>query len=222
MYSFAQRDDTQVYDEPLYAHYLCHSKADEYHPGADKVLASQESDGRQVVAMMMQADEKPVLFFKNMTHHLLNLDRTFMCETISVILTRDPVDMLPSFAEVIKEPTLDDVGYRTQAELLEELDRRQLPVVVTEAKSILMDPKKELRRICRTADISFDDAMLQWPPGPRPEDGVWAKYWYDSVHRSTEFGQYQPKTDSFPERLKPLLEESLPYYEQLRVRAAEG
>lgn len=57
--------------------------------------------------------------------------------------------------------------------------------------------------------------MLQWPAGPRPEDGVWAKYWYDSVHRSTGFAPYQPESTPFPDQLKPLLEECLPHYEEL-------
>ena len=221
MYSFAQRSDTLVYDEPLYAHYLRHTKAHKYHPGADEVLASQESDGDRVIAMMLQASEKPVLFFKNMAHHLLNLDRSFMEETISVILTRDPTDMLPSFAQVVEHPTLDDVGYQLQAELADELDRRQWPMVVLEVRAILMDPPRELKRICQAANIPFEKAMLEWPAGPRPEDGVWAKHWYDSVHRSTGFGQYRPKKDPFPERLKPLLEQCMPYYERLRVRATK-
>ena len=41
MYSFAQRSDTKVFDEPLYAYYLANSKAKEYHPGADEVMQSQ-------------------------------------------------------------------------------------------------------------------------------------------------------------------------------------
>ena len=34
----------------------------------------------------------------------------------------------------------------------------------------------------------YDDAMLSWPAGPKPEDGVWAEHWYASAHRSTGFG----------------------------------
>ena len=34
MYSFAQRRDTKVFDEPLYAHYLSESKAN--HPGREE------------------------------------------------------------------------------------------------------------------------------------------------------------------------------------------
>ena len=103
MYSFAQRADTKVYDEPLYAHYLCQTNANEYHPGADDVMASLENDGEKVIEMMMGEHEKPIVFFKNMTHHILDLDKSFLKDTINVILTRDPVEMLPSFAEVIDQ-----------------------------------------------------------------------------------------------------------------------
>ena len=31
--------------------------------------------------------------------------------------------------------------------------------------------------------------MLNWPPGPRAEDGAWAPHWYDAVWASTGFGE---------------------------------
>ena len=55
MYSFANRSDTQVYDEPLYAHYLNQTDASSYHPGAKEVLTSVEHDLRNVIEMMMGA-----------------------------------------------------------------------------------------------------------------------------------------------------------------------
>jgi hypothetical protein len=59
-----------------------------------------------------------------------------------------------------------------------------------------------------------------WPPDPKPEDGVWAKHWYHSVHASTTFASYQPKTEPFPERLEPLLKQCVvPLYEKLRQHA---
>jgi hypothetical protein len=61
--------------------------------------------------------------------------------------------------------------------------------------------------------------MLQWQAGPRPEDGVWAKYWYASVHDSTGFHADVEKTAPFPEHLKPLLAECQPYYARLAAVA---
>ena len=47
MYSFRQRSDTRVVDEPLYGHYLAATGAD--HPGAEEVLARMDRDGERVV-----------------------------------------------------------------------------------------------------------------------------------------------------------------------------
>ena len=88
MYAFAQRDDTMVFDEPLYAYYLKnHPEAHSYHPGAEAILNTMETNGDKVVEGMLSTNEKPVVFFKHMTHHLLDLDREFMKHTVNVILT---------------------------------------------------------------------------------------------------------------------------------------
>lgn len=215
MYSFAQRPDTQVYDEPLYAYYLSHSSALAYHPGAEEVLASQPTSGAEVVDQMLGPIPRPVAFFKHMTHHLLDLDRTFLARVKNVLLTRHPADMLPSFARVIDQPRMSDVGYAAQVELLEYLRQQGQTPAVIDSRRLLEDPEGVLSQLCSYLQIPFNRRMLHWPAGPRPEDGVWAPYWYASVHRSTGFAQYQPKTEAFPERLRPLLEQSLPYYQQL-------
>jgi hypothetical protein len=221
MYSFAQRKDTQVFDEPLYAYYLSHSKACEYHPGAKKIVASMENSGEKVVEMMLGEHEKPVVFFKQMTHHLLDLDRSFMKNTINIILTRNPVEMLPSFAKEIESPIMQDVGYLAHIELLEYLrDNGSEPIVIDSTK-LLLNPKKVLNQLCKLLDIPLDECMFQWKAEARIEDGIWAEYWYNSVHKSTGFMEYKPKTTPFPEKLKPLLAECLPYYEQLSKLAIE-
>lgn len=215
MYSFAQRSDTRVYDEPLYAYYLRHSPAKEYHPGVNEILVSQENDGSKVIKMMLSVDERPVTFFKNMTHHLLDLDRSFLPRLTNVILTRDPLEMLPSFARVINQPTLDDVGYKLHVELVEFLQTKGIKPIVIDSKNILLDPEKELTRLCALLEIPFDSRMLSWKAGAREEDGVWAPYWYANIHPSTGFIPYKPKKDPFPEKLKPLLSVCQTYYKQL-------
>lgn len=215
MYSFAQRTDTRVYDEPLYAYYLSHSPAKEYHPGVDEILASQENDGSKVIEMMLSVAERPVAFFKNMTHHLLDLDRSFLPRLTNVILTRDPLEMLPSFARVINQPTLDDVGYKLHVELAEYLQSKGIKPIVIDSKNILLNPEKELKRLCALVEIPFDSRMLSWRAGAREEDGVWAPYWYANIHRSVGFIPYKPKKDPFPEKLKPLLSVCQTYYKQL-------
>ena len=215
MYSFAQREDTKVFDEPFYAHYLSQSNAKSYHPGADDILKSMENDGSKVVDMMIGDHPKQVVFFKNMTHHLLNLDKSFMRNMHNVILTRDPLEMLPSFAKVIEKPTFEDVGYGQHIELVNYMKQQKIDPIILDSKQILLDPENALIKLCKTIDIPFDSSMLAWQKGMRPEDGVWAKYWYATIHNSTGFVPYQPKRGSFPDELQPLLNQCMPCYNQL-------
>ena len=220
MYSFAQRDDCMVFDEPLYAHYLSKTPAREYHPGADEVISTMENDGEKVVRDLILGDsDRPVVFFKHMTHHLFDLDLGFLSETVNVLLTRDPFDMLPSYAVWVEKPTLQDVGYKAHIDLLEYLQSIGQNPPVLDSKQILLDPRKVLNELCEQIDIPFQESMLRWKAGARPEDGSWAKYWYKSVHDSTGFGKYVQKSEPFPEALKPLLEECIPYYEKLNTLA---
>lgn len=214
MYSFAQRADTRVVDEPLYAHYLRVTGAQ--HPGRDEVLASQENDGEKVVRdVILGPCDRPVLFLKQMAHHLVDLDHAFLARTRNVILTRDPQEMLTSLVENIPEPTLRDTGFAAQTKIVRELRALgQVPHVLV-AHEILLDPRGELTRLCSVLDIDFDPAMLAWRPGPRPEDGVWAPHWYASVHRSSGFQPYVRKTLPLPDRLSPLLAECRAHYEEL-------
>lgn len=64
MYSFAQRKDTTVVDEPLYAHYLTSTDAHEYHPGAQEVIASQANEAAEVISeVIFGSYQRPVVFF---------------------------------------------------------------------------------------------------------------------------------------------------------------
>ena len=218
MYSFAQRSDTRVVDEPLYAHYLRVSGA--LHPGRDEVLAAQDADGERVVREVLEApSDRLVVFFKQMAHHLVDLDRAFLRRAANVLLTRDPLDMLPSLSVQIPRPTLRDTGYAAQAVLLDELLAAGQDPPVLDARELLLDPEGVLTQLCARLGLAFDPAMLHWPAGPRPEDGVWAKHWYEAVHKSTGFEPYRPKSAPFPERLRPLLDECAPHYAKLAARA---
>lgn len=214
MYAFRQRPDTLVVDEPLYGHYLKVTRAD--HPGDGEVLAVMDRDGGRVVReVILGPCERPVNFFKNMAHHLTGLDRGFLGGITNVLLTRDPAEMLPSLAQQLQDPTLRDTGLLQQTQILDHALQSGGEPVVLDAKQLLLDPHGVLRRACEKLALPFDEAMLRWPAGPKPEDGVWAKHWYANVHASTGFSAYTPKTSAFPERLLPLLDESLPLYERL-------
>jgi hypothetical protein len=221
MYAFAQRDDTRVIDEPLYAHYLRVSGA--RHPGRELVLASQETDGRRVIEkVILGPSDRAILFIKQMAHHMTGLEAEsdikfdFLDRVESAFLVRDPREMLPSLAKVVPDPDLSSTGLEWQSKLHKRVVDQGLNPVVLDARELLLNPEVVLEKVCHRLQIAFDSRMLTWPAGPRPEDGVWAPYWYSNVHKSTGFEPYQPKQEPFPEKLEPLLEECRPHYEYLR------
>lgn len=218
MYAFAQRSDTRVVDEPLYGHYLRVSGAP--HPGAEVVMAAMRTDAAQVIAeVILGPCDRPVLYLKQMAHHLVELDRGFLADTVNALLIRDPVQMLPSLVKNIAQPALRDTGLALQTELYDQLrDLGQAPPIL-DAKQILLDPRGVLTEFCLRIGIPFEESMLQWQAGPRPEDGIWAKDWYHAVHTSTGFQPYQESNEPFPASLQPLLDECLPHYERLAAHA---
>jgi hypothetical protein len=218
MYSFAQRSDTRVVDEPLYGHYLEVSGVE--HPGRDEVLEAMETDGEKVVReVILGPSERPVLFMKQMAHHLVELDRGFLRQTENVLLIRNPRDVLLSLVHQIPEPSLADTGIGVQSALYEELRTLGQDPPVVDSRELLLAPREVLRELLTGLGLPFDEAMLSWSAGARPEDGVWAPHWYENVHRSTGFAPYRPKTEPFPRRLSSLLDECMPHYERLSEAA---
>jgi hypothetical protein len=214
MYSFRQRSDTVVVDEPLYGHYLRTSDAE--HPGAREVLATMDNDGERVVReVILGPCGRPVHFFKNMAHHLPGLDPAFLDSITNVLLIRDPTEMLPSLARQLDAPTLRDTGLREQIVILDSILTHGGEPIVLDARELLLDPPGVLQQTCAALGIPFEEAMLSWPAGPKPEDGIWARHWYHQVHASTGFAPYNPPDNQFPAQLESLLGECLPLYRRL-------
>ena len=220
MYAFAQRSDTRIIDEPLYAHYL-HTKyrattAKSTHPATAEVIASMSTDATAVVReVILGPCDKPVLFMKQMAHHLIEMDLEFLQQTINVFLIRDPKEMLPSLAKIIGVPTLADTGLKVQHDLLMALRAAGQSPPVLDARLLLSDPRSVLCQLCERLGLQFDASMLSWEAGGNAADGVWAPYWYSNVHRSTGFAPYRPKSEPFPAELEDVLAACSAHYDVL-------
>lgn len=214
MYSFAQRKDTIVIDEPLYAHYL--RITDSPHPGKDEIIAGMESNGEKVVSEIILGEySEDVIFFKQMTHHLIELDESFLEKVTNVFLIRNPEQMISSFAQVIPNVTQKDIGIVRQYELFEKIKSIGQTPIVIDSGEILKNPESVLTKLCNELEIKFYRSMLTWEAGPRKEDGVWAKYWYENVHKSSGFENTITGERKIPEHLNHLYQECLPYYNEL-------
>ncbi len=216
MYAFAQRPDTAVVDEPLYAHYLLHQPTDADHPGRQAVLECQENDGGKVVEEMLSADYGlPVVVFKQMTHHLVQLPLGFLDEMHHVLLIRDPREILHSFTRVVDRVTAEDIGLPQQARLFDHLHGTGVPATVVDTRRLLEDPAGVLSRLCERLGLPYDPAMLHWPAGPKPYDGSWAEYWYGGVHASTGFRPYRQKEVALSPALSDIADACSPIYARL-------
>ena len=187
MYSFAQRSDTKVVDEPFYAYYLTHVNTKVDHPGKREIINSQSSNINEIVSKMEMFMEKDVLFIKNMTHHLAKTNVSFSRNWFHIILTRSPQSAYISFKKVISNPTVLDLGYKEQYAIALKFQKKNIPFYILSSEELLNSPKKELENLCDYLKINFDNNMLSWDRGGIKEDGIWAKYWYENVHKSQGF-----------------------------------
>jgi hypothetical protein len=217
MRSWGNRPDTVVWDEPLYAFYLRETAL--AHPGAAEVIARHESDWRKVVAGLVGPvpGGKAIFYQKHMAHHFLpQVGREWLGQVAHAFLIRDPREMLTSLLKILPEPTLLDTGLPQQREIfaLVAAQNGRVPPVV-DAREILENPRSMLVLLCEPLGVAFDQAMLQWPPGRRATDGIWAKHWYEAVERSTTFEPYRPKDEAVPARLQGLVDDCLEIYDEL-------
>ena len=219
MYSFGNRPDMDIIDEPYYGYYL---KTFTYieHPGKEEVLQTMALEPSEIQTALDQHNlDNHSLFIKNMAHHMEGLDWDMCANYYNLFLIRNPKQLIASFAQVIKEPTMQDIGLRLEFEILEYLNEKGYAFTVVDSNDILKDPKLMLTELCDRIGIEFKKEMLNWESGPRKEDGCWAKYWYANVHQSTGFSKQKTSSREFPKRLQPLLDEANFYYEKLKVHA---
>ncbi len=215
MRSFAQRSDTRAYDEPLYGHYLFTTRAP--HPGLDELIEVLETDAGAVIReLILGPCDRDVMFFKQMVHHLTpDLDLGFLDQCVNVLLIRDPAEVIASLVNQLPQPTMRDVGVERQLALFRDLRSRGQDPPVLDSRQLLLDPEPVLKELCSRVGIAWDPAMLSWPPGPHPEDGIWAKYWYDNLHTSTGFQPYRERSRQVPDHCRELLAECRAHYEEL-------
>jgi len=221
MYSFRSRADTTVFDEPLYGHYLRVTGID--HPGRVDSMASMPVDGAEAIrTLILGPYPTPIVFLKNMGHHIagLDLDLSFLDYVTNFFLIREPSEVITSLIKNLPDTTPEMTGLPQQAELLDHLVARGHEPIVVGSRQILEDPEGQLRKLCGRLGIAWDPAMLSWPAGPKPEDGTWARYWYQRLHESTGFEPYRPKGDAVPAYLAGVLAACEPAYAKLAAYRA--
>lgn len=221
MYSFAHRGDVKVVDEPFYAYYLNFTGAQ--HPGKEEIIQSMPTEIDRVIddiGETLQCHDN--IFIKNMAHHLINLDLSFLDGWTNVFLIRDPKQLIASFSQVIQNPTQEDIGIKRQFEIFKYLQKKGKPTIVVDSGELLKDSELILSQLCEIVGLKAFPSMAKWKAGSLPEDGVWAKYWYSNVHLSHGFEAQRTSSRTLPDNCVELWEESLPYYQELSKLAIKA
>jgi len=211
MYAFGNRPDFAIWDEPFYAPYLAKTGYD--HPMAAEIIAAHESDPEKVAERCLNTipAQKPHFYMKHMPHHMIDgFPTVWAKECINIHLIRHPARVIASYGVKRSDITDDDIGFRQQAELFD-----QIGGVVIDSADIRQDPENMLKKLCAAIYLPFDPAMLSWSAGPRADDGIWAAHWYNAVHKSTGFAGAEGELPILTGRDVNLLENALPYYEKM-------
>ena len=217
MRSFENREDTTALDEPFYTYYL--DKTGIKHPGRELIMKSQNSNWSEVSELCIGKipEGKKIWYQKHMAQHLLdNNDLSWILNLKNCLLIRDPKAVINSFKKEFPVERSTQLGYPQQLKIYNYVkERTGFPPIIIDAKDILRNPEKMLKKLCSLLKMPFSINMLSWPKGKRETDGVWAPYWYEKVEKSTKFNKYKEPIIELEKDLYDLYDECMVYYQEL-------
>jgi hypothetical protein len=224
MRSFGSRADTYVSDEPFYGCFLKSTGAD--HPMREEVIAAMDCDWRSVMESLRgpARDGSPVWYQKHMWHHMTGpIGFDDFAGFTHAFLIREPERMIASYLRKREVARFEDFGLQRQAEFFDrEADRLGHAPPVVDANDILANPEGVLSKLCDALGITWDPAMLNWAPGRRDTDGIWAAHWYGTVEASTGFGPPETGPVELSAEDRRLADRCRPYYERLAAHRISG
>lgn len=211
MYAFGNRPDFAVWDEPFYAAYLKTTGLN--HPMREEIIAADESDAAKVAARCIGPipGGLPHFYLKVMPHHMVaGFPVDWAKDCVNIHLIRHPARVIASYAAKRETVTAADLGFAQQAAMFDRLGG-----LVIDSADIRDDPQEMLHLMCDAIGLTFDPAMLSWPSGGHPSDGVWAPHWYGAVHASTGFAGPEGPLPALTGSEAELLDQAMPHYERL-------
>lgn len=216
MYSFAQRPNCEVIDEPFYAAYL--KKKDLDHPGKMETLKSYPNyldAAIQRVQQFISSSEAKEVYIKNMAHHMVDVNWDWVQDAIHIFWIRHPRKVIRSFSKVLPDVCLSDIGIKEQVNQWRVIQKLNGPKIIIDSDEMLTEPEKNFPIICDAIGIPFFKEMLSWPQGRKEYDGVWWPYWYSNVHKSSYFEKVSKLGDPLETKYSKIEIEALEYYTEL-------
>lgn len=232
--AFEQLDECVIFDAPFYAPYLLYGNKDEPHKQA--IINNFETDYRKVIAQITGDLPEGICFSfqRHIAQEALSLfGRDYLKYLDSFFLIRDPKHIICSYQKVYKKLgidsyiTMDDIAIDVLWEIFEEIRSitGKTPLVI-DSEDLAKHPRKVLQFLCSYFDVNFSEKMLSWDTGLKNSKLIpdnlpavaknWSESWYDTINQSNQFLAYEEnKQVNVPDKLIPLLELCLPFYEKL-------
>ena len=217
MRSFENREDTKVWDEPLYAYYLNETKKD--HPMFKEIIETYEININKLTKRIVSTNkDKKISYQKHMSHHILSQTPiNWITKGTNVFLIRDPKDVILSYIQKNTLNNSDDIGFPMQKKLFNLIkDKGENPIVVN-ADDLSRSPRDVLIKLCSKLKIKFSEKMLTWNKGKRDSDGIWEKVWYKNVQSSTNFEKLKKNDQVIPKVHENIYKECLDVYNELNL-----
>ena len=217
MRSFENREDTKVWDEPLYAYYLNETKKD--HPMFKEIIETYEININKLTKKIVSTNkDKKIFYQKHMSHHILSQTPVnWITKGINVFLIRDPKDVILSYIQKNILNNSNDIGFPMQRKLFNLIkDSGKNPIVVN-ADDLSKSPRDILIKLCSKLKIKFSEKMLTWNKGKRDSDGIWEKVWYKNVQSSTNFEKLKKNDQVIPKVHENIYKECLDVYNELNL-----
>ena len=207
----------------------------------DDAIDELDESGAAVLFMKHMAKHKDLYEFE----HNRELGSTVYCKdsqsvVIShrhVLLVRDPTDVVASWSAACanhsgsgEETNLEEVGVVQMLAIYSSISSfpGHMKPIVLDSDLLVSDPANTLACLCQELDIPYKvGEMMHWKAGPKLCDGMWAKYWYQNVHKTTGWHQESFRGDcsdanstvknyrTIHRSLIDILRASLPAYEYL-------
>jgi hypothetical protein len=126
--------------------------------------------------------------------------------------------VINSFKEKIISFSLKDLGFVQQVDLFNMVSDKlgEAPPVI-DADDLCSNPRAALIGLCTSLEINFHEEMLSWDTGPHPYDGIWGKYWYKSVNKSSRFNYISSSNKRSFNYQSHLIDEAEPYFQALNA-----
>ena len=215
MRSFENREDTEVWDEPLYAYYLNETKKN--HPMKDEIIKNYPTDINKIIKLMSnEPHNNKICYQKHMTHHILEQTPLHWIENgINCFLIRHPKEVIDSYIKKNNLSESSDIGFSGQYRIFQKVKKLNRELIVINANDIYKNPEKLLKLLCGKLNIKYSNKMIKWPLGSRSSDGCWHKVWYDTVKLSTSFEKKINKNINIPSEYLSIYNECLDIYNEI-------